>query len=419
MFAMGTVDVGNMAVNDTLAETGLGFEPTGLFFFGLGAGGGGGSGQSQTSFGASSGPSNRFCSAHHDTNSSFSNSTSAGMRNDAIIWLLGDNVSDGIVDLDSLDADGFTLRCDEATQASDNNYTYLAFGGGIQAYAGSFSEPVSAGNQNVTGVPFRPEALIIGGSRAIATIGHDSMNMVGFVGYDLAQGIWSAAADRGSSTSEDRGNYSRFGDAVAVFNIACSALESYAQVTAFGGSGFSLNWSQVSGAGTNQFWFLALRGLTAEVGSMFLPELFANDTVVSGLIREPEAVLLEGPGKITEDSAGNATAGNATANFAGYSMGVFTSTSSRFASGAITSHQGSFHQSDLRQSPIRCIAFAGQDSGERSQMSYDIQSIQADGFTIRNAFTNDPAGGGRFAVYMSMSDGSPGAFNAPLLGTLA
>lgn len=423
MFALGTFDVINMAVNDTLAVTGTGFQPTGLFVYGLGgSGSGGGSGTNRTTFGGASGPSNRFCSSHFDSSSaSFTFITSAGMRNDALMWILADNASNGLVDLDSFDSDGFTLRCDEATPNVGLGYGYMAFGGEIQAFAGSFSEPVSSGNQNVTGVPFKPEALIIGGNRAIASLSHDSMNMLGFVGYDLAQGLWCGAADRGSSSSEGRGTYSRFGDAVAVFDINCTSIESYGQVTALNGNGFSLNWSQVSGAGTNQFWFLALRGLTAEVGPLVLPELALNDSTVSGLTRQPEACLLTGAGKITESPAGVPQSGTTSAASDGYSIGGFTSTSTLFSCGAISYHQGSFHGSDVRRSVnSRVLYFAGQGSGDRGQVFYNLQSVQADGFTVRNAFANDPAGGGRFSVFISMASGSPVAdFNAPLLGTLA
>jgi hypothetical protein len=116
----------------TITESGLGFAPTGLFFL---------SAEQPESvvdttstncamaFGAATSPTNRACQSVFANDASNSSVCGSSVREDACLQMLNSaTVSAGIVDLQSMDSDGFTAVMDVADVTTQKYVTYLALG---------------------------------------------------------------------------------------------------------------------------------------------------------------------------------------------------------------------------------------------------------------------------------------------------
>jgi len=140
----------------TDAITGVGFQPDVILIMGefgtvLNASSVGGS----FFMGCGTGPTSRWVTHGFDEDGVPNMDTGGNQRTDKIIIQTDDGGSlTADADLDSLDADGFTLDYITA-DGNANQYSYLALKGGSYD-VGSFNGNTSIGNQAVTGVGFLP-----------------------------------------------------------------------------------------------------------------------------------------------------------------------------------------------------------------------------------------------------------------------
>lgn len=152
----------------TAVISGLGFTPKGIMFFSVGNVNdvdvpGVENGNMLLSVGFASGTGARVAVATNYINGLATSDCSTIKRGDAVLIRkdTGAGTTNGLLDLQSLDADGFTVVADEAF-SSNGMVFWIAFGGNsVSAKAGQASISSGTGNKAITGVGFAPTFVMI------------------------------------------------------------------------------------------------------------------------------------------------------------------------------------------------------------------------------------------------------------------
>lgn len=415
--AVGTLSLDGVTATNTVSVSGLGFLPKAVLFFGIGSSVVSiGSGTYFRTFGCAVSPSSRWATTCFGTNDSSLYVARRNNRDDACIVLVDDSPAIvGLMDLQSMDIGGFTLICDQTITPSNVNYGYIALGGDIQVAAGSITEPAAPGTQDID-INFKPDCLFFAGAPAggNTNINAGDRTNFGYVGTDLTQAVCAWGIENGLSSSQNALSYCHVGDAIATSNGNRDGLETRAQVTDWLSDGFRLNWSAVLGA-LNFYYYLAIAGVVAEVGSFTTNPTLDADTTVSGLSARPQVVMTLGSLFDSGNTAGNVSAGSGASGIARSTFSAFTSTSNRFGFTTKETHNsGTGFHSCLISSNNTNISQSVTSSGGTEGI-YDVQSIENDGFVLNT--DNEDEGGARFFTFMALS--GSGGHNAPLLGTIA
>jgi hypothetical protein len=170
----------------------------------------------------------------------------------------GVGVTDGRATLASLDADGFTLNCDNAYGAAYVAAALLV--AGLSVKAGSLTAPASTGAQAYTGVGFQPRAIFVMGS-------HQALSGSPFDGYHAMFGAASgptaravvSAAHVDASDPLQCDHDSDTGHVVKALTAGTPTVDLAADLDSFDADGFTLDWTTVgTGAGVSQFSYLAM-----------------------------------------------------------------------------------------------------------------------------------------------------------------
>lgn len=264
--------------------TGIGFQPTGVIFFGPTEAGisqnlrwmvGGIDGSNQFAR-------YTYCPAGDNTSTyGFGNST-------AKCIYLRDASPSTILDAayTSLDADGFTVNW----AVTNNNYvvSYIAFGGDVTVHVGSFTTGTSTGNQAITGVGFQPTSVIFAPYWWEEIGFGDGSNNFAWGG---AQFPFSAAASRQTTT------YS-----LMATQIAGPVLE--ADIDSLDADGFTINKATASNNIT--VFYIALGGCLAKTGTLTQPTSNGSQ-LVSGLGLQPVGLIFGSFGKASSAGMQNDT----------------------------------------------------------------------------------------------------------------
>lgn len=151
-FAVGHC-VTSTTINTTIPVTGLGFAPSGLWLMSAAAAEDvqdTSRTQATLALGAATSPSNRACQSVVSEHAVATAVCASSTREDACLQLLNSgSVSAGVVDVQSMDTDGFTLIMDVADVTTTKYVTYLAVGSvpaaapGLANYATTFTETTS------------------------------------------------------------------------------------------------------------------------------------------------------------------------------------------------------------------------------------------------------------------------------------
>jgi len=333
-------------------------------------------GNEQRGFGVAVTPTDRrvICSQSQDAQSS-AVVDRAHRADAAICSMTTGGAIDGLGDLSSMDANGFTLIIDDAF-ATDLRIHYLALGGSAitTAATGMFTEPAVAGNQDVTTVGFQPDAVVFF-SAGIATdppgTATDSKLMIGYAAGagNPNDAVWIGASDDGQGTMVTR-SYHRAGESVAMFDAGETVTDARASVTAWLSNGFTLNW--VERASNRRVFYLALKGGSYAVGDV-LTRTTSGTVVETGVGFSPVASLF-----LSHNKA-QSTADTPQANDE-LSIGAFGSTANRGAqcvndwNGVGTSVVGTGVEHDE--------LYCNMDGAGNPEGLMGIQSIDSDGFTL-------------------------------------
>lgn len=163
-------------------------------------------------------------------------------------------------DLVSLDSDGFTLNW-SLTQAPGFPFNYLCIGGtDFSAKVGFFDSNTSAGNQSITGVGFRPKAVMA------ASVDVPSLDGVGFSTANLSVGAGTdvnvVACVATGADPVVAGNTSSYGDTgVNLWELINSAsVFGAGSFISNDGDGFTVNVNTVTSATALRIGYIALGG---------------------------------------------------------------------------------------------------------------------------------------------------------------
>lgn len=203
-----------------------------------------------------------------------------------IHYQYSDNV-DADVDPTSVESDGFTMNVSDADALYD--MSYLVWGGGqAKTKVAQFNPSGTTGNQSITGVGFKPSAIMF--------MHHDESSAGGHVGQtELGAKFMFGVSDETNDYSivsfmigGNGFSYSGVYNDACIINIT-SVLTGKASLVSFDSDGFTLNWSDAMGS---TYWieYIAIGGVEAFVGDA----LFQTSTGTfseSGMGFQPDVII--------------------------------------------------------------------------------------------------------------------------------
>jgi hypothetical protein len=291
----------SQVVNTTTAISGLGFTPKALRFYWVGL-------QSNSPTAASSqvvqqrrGVGFASSATSRAAVGTFSNDAAGNADCGSVftttavaITVDGTGAVDGLLDISSFDADGFTLIVDDVAIANITVF-WEAWGGDeiSNVTIGSIAEPAATGTQSYTATGFvatpatSDQCVMFAGVQTINVSGtgqaQDSGLHVGFAtSTSTANNITvSGNSDDGSATMDTDG-YNYTGDCISMIVIAGgTAVNSRATLTGFGTDFFTLNW--LARATTNRRTiYMAIKGGEWYAGSTTIAGNTLNSTATIG-----------------------------------------------------------------------------------------------------------------------------------------
>ena len=190
---------------------------------------------------------------------------------------------DGILDLSTMDADGFTYIVDDQfTQAY--RISYLALGGDdlTGVYIGNAPFPGSTGNYGITGVGFQPDAVIVGSTFDSAASTNNGLQMcVGMATGASNQGVVYGSADDAAATTVTTG--------YGYTDLYGRGTSYHGELVSMDADGFTVNHKQ--GTSVYYFHYVALKGGRFSVGN-FLTRTSKGAIAETGVGFTPQALFL-------------------------------------------------------------------------------------------------------------------------------
>lgn len=281
---------------------------------------------------------------------------------------------DGQLDLQSFDADGFTLICDSATWPRDTCVAYLALGGDLtNAASGVLTEPVSTGDQDVTSLGFQPDFVMFFSAGIAADAPGakiDSDIMIGAATAAAAQGVWvggsnDAAANMGTAS------YCTAGECIAMLAANMGTINARADFVQFLSNGFRINWAER--ASTRRIHWVALKGGSYRVDNLLTQTDTTTDIVETSFGFQPTAAMF-----LSHTLAENASDTRNTDDI--LSIGAFDSVSSRLAMGVLDENGAA--DSEVTTAHEFDEVYVNITNTSTIAGLMDIKSVDADGFTM-------------------------------------
>ena len=408
--AFGTISIlSTDTVGTDKVISGLAFQPKVIFFWGSGATSGTDAmeaGDYRAGFGFAISPTARRAVGGFSDHAVATTSCRA-MYSDVGVFVTGTTAIDGALDLESIESAGFTCTIDDQFPVNHRVH-WLAIGGPeiVDLAIGSFQTPAAAGTQDVTDVGFEPDFVFFAKAGRSANPAPDNVQdgMLGFGAWsDVGQ--WTVAVDGNTAVAlgtTQTMRYQRSGECLSGFNAASTAIEARATLTGALSNGFRLNWLEVGGTSTWNF-YLAMRGggYASKMGD-FTNTLNENITV-SGFGFEPSCCMVFST-VAAEDAVDTPRDHNI------LSIGFASSPSSRGAMYARDTDAQGTNTACARG--VEYDAVLVSESGAVVDGLMDLQSFNADGatFIMDDAF---PAAG----KFMVIAFGPPTVSHFPHEGT--
>lgn len=302
----------------------------------------------------------------------------------------GAGARDGLLDLNSITSDGFTLIVDDQGVA-DITVFWEAWGGDdiTVATVGDIAEPAATGSVDYTVTGFAPGAdqedqvVMFAGCQSTAALntaqGADSGMCVGFAsaantGGGVGNIVVAGNSDDASGTMDTDG-YGRETECLAMIVLAGGNATARAQLTQFKKDAFTLNW--LARATTNRrYVFMAIKGGAWRAGSYTINGNSGSATAtVSGLPFTPKGISLIG-----QMATQNAATTSNTNDRIG--LGTGTSTSDRRSMGMLdenaTASSACEINTTIQYDQVLCFP----STAGALQSAYDINAMNSDGFQI-------------------------------------
>ncbi len=199
---------------------------------------------------------------------------------------------DGLADLKTMDADGFTLAIDTAF-GTNKRIHYVAFGGAVtNAASGTAISPGLATTQEISGLGFQPDVVLFFGfldPTQNTTTGTFGISFGVATGAASAEN-WVAAlysAALGAGTNSRCTRYGISGECVVALDR--NTIHSRAILDSMNVGGFTLDWLEDDATDRRWYW-LALKGGNWKAGN-FLTKTDGTDIAVTGVGFTPEALV--------------------------------------------------------------------------------------------------------------------------------
>ena len=386
---VGAFNTGTGAVGTTVAVTGLGYTPKVVFFWW--------SGRTETTdtagranhgrgFGSAVSATDRRCVYTHSDDASASAFAKNAMRSDACIAVLvtgaASGLLDGLLDLQSMDSDGFTLVVDDQFATSFRIH-YLALGGSdlTNVEGGVFTNSTSAApvSQSVT-TSFKPDCLVFfstSNPNNDGTIVADSSMCIGAVGSGTIsgnvsqQGVWAGGSNDAAATMQTI-SYCIASECIAVIGAPVTGLTARATFTSFDVTpGFTINWLETTALVRSTF-YIALQGAKSYVSAFITKTDTTTDITESGFGFSPKSTLFVSHGKASS------TTDNAQDNDE-WSCGAFSDISTRGTQGTMDVDAGA--DSIVATAVEHDEVYINIDTAGAVEGLMDIKSVDVDGFT--------------------------------------
>ena len=283
-------------VGTTIPVTGLGFTPKAIIFTWSGRGEAAdalGRATARPGYGFTNGIAGRaFCSGYTEDAVATSN-TSRYLNDVAPVGRISTaDAQDGLLDLDSLDADGFTMIVDQVFGA-DQRIHFLAIGSAdlTDTFFGNFVEQNAIGNQSITGVGFQPDALLflsVASGGAAPVLGNNLQNTIGGMVDATLEGV-DAITSRDGQASATSHRYNRNVDEAYATIAGGGAVNARFEFVSMDADGFTVNHLE---ADNDRVFFLALKSTDAafHIGAFDTRTDGAN-IVVTGLGFKPAGLI--------------------------------------------------------------------------------------------------------------------------------
>jgi hypothetical protein len=385
------------AVGTLYTVSGLSFQPKALRFYWVGL-------QSNSPTSASSqavderrgvgfavGTANRRAiGSYSQDNAASANCGVVATSTAVVITVDGNGAIDGLLDLNSITADGFTLIVDDVAIANITVF-WEAWGGEdiTVAAVGDIAEPAATGTQNYTVTGFdstgRNQVVMFAGCQSTAAVGTGQVNDSGFcVGFasnaTTTENITVCGnSDDGSGTMDTDG-YCIQGECLSMITVAGGNPNARATLSAWGTNQFTLNWL-ARGVTNRRYVYLAIKG-----GSWY-----SSSTTIAGNTLNSTTTIGDRPFNIRGTSligrmTATQTAGTSTANDRiGFGSGL--STASRNSAGVLD--VDALGTSNINTTLQYASVLAYPSTAGALQTAYDISNLNANSLTL----ITDTAGG--------------------------
>jgi hypothetical protein len=247
----------------TQAVTGVGFEPAAVLF---------GPSTSSTTEGLATNES-RFALGGMTSAAQWAGSTygvdnvsptqeySVG-RTDAALVRIGSGTTTMLAAYSSLDSDGFTVNKSTPPGATVR-VGYLALGGAMQISAGTLTQPTSTGNAAVTGVGFRPQAILFAGfgKAAGTTPTANATVMVGAALSSSNRRAHQSGALNASAASDTSRDTTETAAIIASSAGGTPTRLATADFVSHDSDGFTVNWTAADAIAREVHWLAFGQGI--------------------------------------------------------------------------------------------------------------------------------------------------------------
>jgi hypothetical protein len=356
------------------AITGLGFEPKALIFWSAAEAAASDSGESCQFVGLATGPAEEgivgFCSAD---GAAASETRRWDGDDSCLAWFTPAGSKVAEAELDSLDADGFTVNWLTAPGTANLVVNFLALGGADISHAKVAEElvPNSTGNQAYTGYGFQPDALLIVSAADPLGTGlisrfHEIFSIGAATGPSAR---WAAA------TADKNGLATSFADRKYTDQELVQAMHNrteYAEadLVSLDADGFTLDWT-VAPAAAGDMFVLAIKGdINIAVGQE-TTNISTGTKATSGLGFAPSAALFV---------FSHAPSVDTVANGGKISIGGADASSQR--ANAQTSKNAAATTETHRWQDEDSVLLAYDEDSQALEVEAALDSFDADGFTL-------------------------------------
>jgi hypothetical protein len=383
------------AATGAQAYTGVGFAPQALIFFCTTRTGDGSGANAQLGVGVATAATERYAWGFNSVDNLAATQVQRAISDAHCVRLVtNDGATTGLeADLDSLDADGFTLDWTVVTNGADVHV--LCLGGLTDAKAHGFALATAIGAQAVTGVGFAPDALIAlaGTSTTAVASGADAA-----VNLSAATAAATASLAIGVDDGTGSANAAYIAEAGEFLKLAShvGVVDGTADLTSLDADGFTLNVTVAYDA-AYLACALALVGASVKIGTVTVPA-GTGTQAITGVGFPPVGLLFFGG-----HAALLSTARDAHNVFVGAASGPTARAVASSAHVETSDPIVADHDSDTT-TVVKALT-AGTPTVD---WAADLDSLDADGFTLDWTTVGAGAGADQF-VYVAFGGGAASA----------